>query len=136
MTVGLSRRAAALVAKRWLDLAESDAVWKEICARYSPLLATLKARPLSLTDIKAKGIARKKADIQEKMELLQSEKQKIKQMIAKESKTKPLSDQKICDILAADGMQIARRTVAKYREAIGLGSSAERRRAKKLAGAS
>ena len=38
--------AAALVGRRsWLELAESDAVWKEICARYSPLLATLKARP-------------------------------------------------------------------------------------------
>jgi RNA polymerase sigma-54 factor len=39
-------------------------------------------------------------------------------------------------MLQKEGFDLARRTVAKYREAIGLGSSAERRRAKKLAGAS
>ena len=37
-------------------------------------------------------------------------------------------------LLKAEGFDLARRTVAKYREAIGIGTSAERRRAKKLAG--
>jgi len=44
-----------------------------------------------------------------------------------------LSDQKLVDLLKGEGFDLARRTVAKYREAIGIGSSAQRRRAKKLA---
>jgi len=43
-----------------------------------------------------------------------------------------LSDDKLVDILKAKGFDIARRTVAKYREAIGLGSSVQRRRQKAL----
>jgi len=58
----------------------------------------------------------------------ESVKQKIKQMIAKEPKKKPLSDQKICDLLAADGMKIARRTVAKYREAMHIPPSSKRKK--------
>ncbi|RYG28573.1 hypothetical protein EON81_28255, partial [bacterium] len=38
-------------------------------------------------------------------------------------------------LLKTEGFDLARRTVAKYREAIGIGSSAERRRARKLSGA-
>ena len=45
---------------------------------------------------------------------------------------KVLSDQAITDRLAKEGFALARRTVAKYREAIGIGSSAQRRRAAKL----
>ena len=44
-----------------------------------------------------------------------------------------LSDQKLADLLNEEGFDLARRTVAKYREAIGIGSSAQRRRQKKLA---
>ena len=36
--------------------------------------------------------------------------------------------------LRAEGFDLARRTVAKYREAMGIGSSVQRRRSKKLAG--
>jgi len=43
-----------------------------------------------------------------------------------------LSDDKLVEILNAKGFDIARRTVAKYREAIGLGSSVQRRRQKAL----
>ena len=43
-----------------------------------------------------------------------------------------LSDDKLAEILNAKGFDIARRTVAKYREAIGLGSSVQRRRQKAL----
>ncbi|MBY0573985.1 MAG: RNA polymerase factor sigma-54 [Undibacterium sp.] len=42
----------------------------------------------------------------------------IKQLIGDEDQTKPLSDSKIADILGEQGMVIARRTVAKYREAL------------------
>ena len=41
---------------------------------------------------------------------------------------------RIVEILKSQGVDIARRTVAKYREAIGLGSSVQRRRQKALAG--
>jgi RNA polymerase sigma-54 factor len=37
-------------------------------------------------------------------------------------------------MLKAEGFDLARRTVAKYREAMGIGSSVQRRRQKKLAG--
>jgi RNA polymerase sigma-54 factor len=43
-------------------------------------------------------------------------KEKIRQIIDDENPKKPLSDQKIANILQEDGLKIARRTVAKYRE--------------------
>ncbi len=49
-----------------------------------------------------------------------SAKLKIKEIIEKENSKKPLSDQKIADILKAEGLVIARRTVAKYREQLGI----------------
>jgi RNA polymerase sigma-54 factor len=42
----------------------------------------------------------------------------IKQLVAAEDERKPLSDHRISDILAQQGIQVARRTVAKYREAM------------------
>lgn len=42
----------------------------------------------------------------------------IKQMISSENSKKPLSDTKISEILAQQGIVVARRTVAKYRESI------------------
>ncbi|MCD5390519.1 RNA polymerase factor sigma-54 [candidate division NPL-UPA2 bacterium] len=47
-------------------------------------------------------------------------KAKIQELIEKEDSHQPLSDQEIASRLAAQGIRIARRTVAKYREAIGL----------------
>src|SRR6187549_3286326 len=44
-----------------------------------------------------------------------------------------LSDDQLVDLLRGKGFDLARRTVAKYREAIGIGSSVQRRRQKKLA---
>ena len=44
-----------------------------------------------------------------------------------------LSDDKIVNILKSQGIDVARRTVAKYREAMGLASSIQRRREKKSA---
>ena len=46
-----------------------------------------------------------------------------------------LSDDTLVDLLRADGFDLARRTVAKYREAIGIGSSVQRRRQRTLVGA-
>ncbi|WP_092846407.1 RNA polymerase factor sigma-54 [Modicisalibacter xianhensis] len=53
---------------------------------------------------------------------------KLKKLIGEEPPRKPLSDSKLVDLLAADGIKVARRTVAKYREALGIPSSSERKR--------
>lgn len=55
-------------------------------------------------------------------------KEKIKTLIAQENKLKPLSDQKLMSLLSSEGIQISRRTVAKYREEAGIESSSKRRR--------
>jgi RNA polymerase sigma-54 factor len=57
----------------------------------------------------------------------ESVKQKIRKFISHEDPKKPLSDQKLCDMLEAEGMSIARRTVAKYREMMGIATSQQRR---------
>ena len=61
-------------------------------------------------------------------------KARIKALTDAEDSKKVLSDQKLADLLKDEGFDLARRTVAKYREAIGIGSSAQRRRQKKLTG--
>lgn len=58
----------------------------------------------------------------------------IRQLIDAENPKAILSDDALVDLLKAKGFDLARRTVAKYREAIGLGSSVQRRRQKALAG--
>jgi RNA polymerase sigma-54 factor len=57
----------------------------------------------------------------------------IRQLIDGESADAVLSDDTLVELLRVKGFDLARRTVAKYREAIGLGSSVQRRRQKKLA---
>ena len=57
----------------------------------------------------------------------------IKQLIDAEDPKAILSDDTLVDLLKDKGFELARRTVAKYREAIGLGSSVQRRRQKALA---
>lgn len=52
----------------------------------------------------------------------------IKKLIAAEHPNKPLSDSKIAEILGDQGIRVARRTVAKYREAMSLPPSNERKR--------
>ncbi len=56
----------------------------------------------------------------------------IKSLIDTETPKKILSDDTLVDLLNAKGFGIARRTVAKYREAMGIGSSVQRRRQSKL----
>jgi RNA polymerase sigma-54 factor len=51
----------------------------------------------------------------------------IKKLIAAENAAKPLSDSKIADLLAEQGIKVARRTVAKYREAMTIPPSNERK---------
>jgi RNA polymerase sigma-54 factor len=52
---------------------------------------------------------------------------RIRKLIAQEAPDHPLSDQQLAEMLAADGIQVARRTVAKYREALGIAPSSARR---------
>jgi RNA polymerase sigma-54 factor len=58
--------------------------------------------------------------------------QQIKAMIDREQPTNVLSDDQIVEVLRHTGVAIARRTVAKYREALAIPSSVQRRRAKAL----
>lgn len=52
---------------------------------------------------------------------------KIRKLIGSENPAKPLSDSKIAKLLGEEGITVARRTVAKYRESMNIASSSERR---------
>lgn len=56
----------------------------------------------------------------------------LQELIDEENAKKPLSDQSLTGLLADRGIRIARRTVAKYRESLGIPSSTDRRRLKPL----
>ena len=58
----------------------------------------------------------------------ESVKNRIREIIDKEDPKKPLSDQKIAEMLTGETVNIARRTVTKYREMLNFGSSSERKR--------
>lgn len=51
----------------------------------------------------------------------------IKKMVAAENRSKPLSDSKIAELIAEQGIQVARRTIAKYRESLNIPSSSQRK---------
>lgn len=59
---------------------------------------------------------------------VRSVKDQMEQLMKEENRRKPLSDQKIADRLKEAGIRISRRTVAKYREEMGVPSSQARRR--------
>lgn len=52
----------------------------------------------------------------------------IKELVENENQTKPLSDSKIAELLKEKGINVARRTIAKYREAMNIASSSQRKR--------
>jgi RNA polymerase sigma-54 factor len=58
----------------------------------------------------------------------ESIKEALKGIIDKEDPQKPVSDQRITDILNSRGINISRRTVAKYRDELGIASSGRRKR--------
>ena len=51
----------------------------------------------------------------------------VKKLVAAENPAKPLSDSKLTDMLAEQGIQVARRTVAKYRESLSIPPSNQRK---------
>jgi RNA polymerase sigma-54 factor len=57
-----------------------------------------------------------------------SVKEKIRALIAEEPASNPISDQQIVEILSQENISIARRTVAKYRESLGILSSSKRKK--------
>jgi len=54
---------------------------------------------------------------------------KIRKLVRDEDPENPLNDGRIAELLSGEGISVARRTVAKYREAMGIPASSERRRA-------
>ena len=52
----------------------------------------------------------------------------IKELVSNENPVKPLSDSKIAELLKEKGIKVARRTIAKYRNAISIPSSSQRKR--------
>src|SRR4029078_4972079 len=62
----------------------------------------------------------------------ESVRSRIRLLVGAENAGQPLSDDRIVDLLKGEGIEIARRTVAKYREAMRIPSSAERRRLGRL----
>ena len=57
---------------------------------------------------------------------------KIRKLVSGESPDKPLSDNQIAEMLSAGGITVARRTVAKYREAMKIPSSSDRKRSRSV----
>jgi RNA polymerase sigma-54 factor len=55
-------------------------------------------------------------------------KEKIRQLVTKEDAKNPLSDQRIVELLRDENIEIARRTVAKYRDMLGILSSGKRKK--------
>jgi RNA polymerase sigma-54 factor len=53
---------------------------------------------------------------------------RIRKLIQEEPPGKPLSDSRLADLLAEEDIEVARRTVAKYRESMNIPSSSQRRR--------
>ena len=54
-------------------------------------------------------------------------KSRLRELVDGEDKARPLSDQKLCQLLEGEGVTISRRTVAKYRDELGISSASGRR---------
>ena len=81
---------------------------------------------IKIKDLFCKGII--SSGINEEDVSINTIKNKIKKLINLENKSKPLSDQAICNLLNKEDIAISRRTVAKYREELGIKSSSKRKR--------
>ncbi|GKU26940.1 RNA polymerase sigma-54 factor [Clostridium folliculivorans] len=103
-----------------LDIHEST-VSRAIKEKYILISrGTIKIKDMFTTGIQTQGSGEDLAVI--------NIKNAIKELVGAEDKSKPLSDQAICDELNKKEMNISRRTVAKYREEIGIKSSSKRKR--------
>jgi RNA polymerase sigma-54 factor len=83
--------------------------------------------PIGLFELKYffnTGVGGKNGGVDISSEVL---KLKIKALVENENPKRPLSDQKLAELLSRDGVEVARRTIAKYREMLGIDSSARRK---------
>lgn len=78
---------------------------------------------IKIKDLFTNGIAGNKDNFS-----TQNIKRIIKEIIEEENVKKPLSDSNICEILNHRGFNLSRRTIAKYREEMGIKSSSQRKR--------
>lgn len=79
---------------------------------------------VQIKDLFSKNIVSKSNDDEISVNKIKS---KIKNIVEKENKRKPLSDQAICTLLNTDNIDISRRTIAKYREELDIKSSSKRK---------
>lgn len=86
-------------------------------------MGTIKIKDLFVNSISNK----EKSDGEEDVTVINIKKV-LEEVIKEEDKRKPLADQAISEILKEKGMAISRRTVAKYREELGIKSSSKRKR--------
>lgn len=83
---------------------------------------------IKIKDLFATGVHKGNSNAQDEDVTVSKMKKEIEAIIGEENKSKPLSDQAIADILKEKSYKISRRTVAKYREEMGIGASSKRKR--------
>lgn len=83
---------------------------------------------IKIKDLFVNSISNKETENGEEDVTVINIKKALEEIIKSENKAKPLSDQGISEILKEKGMTISRRTVAKYREELGIKSSSKRKR--------
>ncbi len=83
---------------------------------------------IKIKDLFATGVHKGSFNAQDEDITVSKMKKEIEDIIKEENKSKPLSDQAIADILKEKSYKISRRTVAKYREEMGIGASSKRKR--------
>ena len=83
--------------------------------------------PLGLIEMRRFFVAGLKTENGESTVSNASVRESIRQLVEAEDKRKPLSDQKISDLLKEQGIIVARRTVAKYRDQLHISGASERK---------
>ncbi|WP_055070426.1 RNA polymerase factor sigma-54 [Clostridium massiliamazoniense] len=83
---------------------------------------------IKIKDLFATGVHKGNSNTEDEDVTVSKMKKEIEEIIKEENKSKPLSDQAIADILKEKSYKISRRTVAKYREEMGIGASSKRKR--------
>lgn len=83
---------------------------------------------IKIKDLFATGVHKGNSNTEDEDITVSKMKKEIEAIIKEENKSKPLSDQAIADILKEKSYKISRRTVAKYREEMGIGASSKRKR--------
>jgi len=108
------------------DIAESLGIHESTVSRaIKDKFVNISKGTIKIKDLFTTGLSSKDSAQDVSTNLIKKE---IKVLIDSEDKTNPYSDQVICGTLNKKGMNISRRTVAKYREELGLKSSSKRKR--------